>query len=154
MLDNSIKSSTSFNELKGNLIKFVRPKGNAFYSIRDNLGTKLLTKIRVGFSDLRDHRFNHNFNCANPTCFCGLEDETAIHHLLCCPRYNLLRTIYLSKISEIIGSDISVLPNEHLYNILMYGSNVFNNVTNELIISETIHFIKNSGRFKTLEAFL
>ena len=89
----------------------------------------------------------------NPTCFCGLEDETAIHYLLCCPRYNHLRTIYLSKISEIIGSDISVLPNEHLYNILIYGSNVFNNVTIELIISETIHFIKNSGRFKTFEVF-
>ena len=97
ILDNTIKTSISLKVLKSNLIKFVRPKGNSFYSIRDHFGTKLLTKIRVGFSDLRDHRYNHNFNCVNPTCFRGLEDETAIHYLLCCPRYNHLRTIYLSK---------------------------------------------------------
>ena len=46
-----------------------------------------------------------------------------------------------------------VLPNEHLSHILMYGSNVCNDVSNELIISETIQFIKQSGRFKKLEAF-
>ena len=49
------------------LIKFIRPNGNTFYSIRDRVGIKLLTKIRVCYSDLRDHRFNHNFNCPDPT---------------------------------------------------------------------------------------
>ena len=44
------------------------------------------------------------------------------------------------------------LPKEHLSHILMYGSNVYN-VSNELIISETIQLIKRSGRFKKLEAF-
>ena len=46
-----------------------------------------------------------------------------------------------------------VLPNEHLSHILMYASNVYNGVSNELIISETIQFIKQSGRFKIFEAF-
>ena len=86
-------------------------------------------------------------------CSCGLEDETTVHFFLCCPRYNTLRTTYLSKISEIIGSDVSVLPNDHLTHILMYGSNVYNNVTNEFIINDTIQFIKKSGRFKKFEAF-
>ena len=70
---------------------------------------KLLNKIRVTFSDLRDHRSNHNFNCINPTYSCGLEDETSVHYLLCCPRYANLRTTYLSKICEIKGSDVTVL---------------------------------------------
>ena len=153
ILDSAIKSSLSLKEFKTKLNNFVRPKGNIFYGIRDSFGIKLLTKIRISFSDLRDHRYNHNFNCANPICSCGLEDETTVHYFLCCPRYNTLRTTYLSKISEIIGSDVSVLPNDHLSHIIMYGSNVYNNVTNKLIINETIHFIKKSGRFKKLEAF-
>ena len=34
---------------------------------------------------------------------------------------------------------------------LMCGSNVYNDVTNENIIKETILYIKQSGRFKKLE---
>ena len=67
--------------------------------------------------------------------------------------YNILRPNYLDKISAIIGSDVTVLPNDHLVCILMYGSNVYNDVTNENIIKETILHIKQSGRFNKLEAF-
>ena len=62
-LDQSIKSSTSLINFKAKLGSLIRPKANSFYSIRDNSGTKLLSKIRVTFSDLRDHRYNHSFNC-------------------------------------------------------------------------------------------
>ena len=148
---------------------------------------------RVGFSDLREHRFNHNLNCENPTCFCGIEDETHVHNFLCCPRYNVLRVTYLGKIShynvlrvtylgkishynvlrvtylgkishynvlrvtclgkisDIIGNDV-MLPREHLYYILIYGRNTFNDISNKFIISSTIQFIRQSGRFKDLEA--
>ena len=89
----------------------------------------------------------------NPTCSCGFDDETTVHFFLFCPRYSSLRTTYLSKISDILRSDISVLPKDHLTHILMYGSNVYNDVTNETILKETINFIKKSGRFEKLEAF-
>ena len=75
---------------------FLSQKGILFI-IRDKYGIKLLTKIRVNFSDLRDHRYNHNFNCQNPSCACGLEDKTTVHYFLCCPRYCQLRTIYLIR---------------------------------------------------------
>ena len=48
---------------KSRLLSFTRPKGNSFYKICDARGFKNLTRIRVSFSDLRDHRYNHNFNC-------------------------------------------------------------------------------------------
>ena len=114
---------------------------------------KLLTQIRVDFSDLRDHRFDHKFNCPSPICSCGIEDETSTHFLLCCPRYNNLRHTYLSKISQIVKSDITILPNDHLTDLLLYGSKAYNDITNELIITEAILFIYKSERFKTLEAF-
>ena len=109
-LDNSIKSLPSLQEFKNKPNKLIRPKGNSFFTIRDNSGIESLTKIRITFSDLRDH----NFNCINPTCSCGLEDETSVHYLLCCPRYANLSTTYLGKICEIIGSDVTVLSNDQL----------------------------------------
>ena len=96
-------------------------------------------------------RFNHNFNCANPTCSCGFDDETTVHFSLFCPRYSSLKTTYLNKISDILRFDIFVLPKDQ--HILMFGSNVYNDVTSESILKETIYFIKKSGCFDKLEAF-
>ena len=63
------------------------------------------------------------------------------------------RTILISKISNIIDSDVTVFLMEYIYPILVHGSNVFNDVSNELIISETIQYIKFSDQFKRLESF-
>ena len=60
-LDGSVKHSPSISSFKKNLIKFIRPPPRTFYGISDRFGIKLLTKIRVGFSDLRAHIFNHKF---------------------------------------------------------------------------------------------
>ena len=76
-----------------------------------------------------------------------MDDETPLHYFLCCLNYTTLRRTYLSKISEIIGSAVTALPNDHLIQTLMYGSNV---VSNKSIINETILFIKTSGRLRKL----
>ena len=153
-LDNEAKSKPSVESFKRYVnSNYIKSPGNPFFGISDSFGVKLLTKIRVNFSDLRDHRFHHNFNCRIPVCCCGLEDETSVHYFLRCPLFYNERVTLLSKISDVIHSDISVLPEEHLLHILLYGSNVYNIVTNKMIISETITFIRNSGRFISLEAF-
>ena len=123
------------------------------FRICDKPGIKLLTKIRVDFSYLRVHRFDHNFNCESPACSCGVEDETSVHFFLYCPRYISQRTILLSKISEIIAADVSVLPKDHLIHIMLYGSNVFNYISNKLIIEQSILYINKTGRFKETRRF-
>ena len=153
-LDDEAKSKPSVESFKKYVnSNYLRSPGNPTFGIRDSFGIKLLTKIRVNFSDLRDHRFHHNFNCRIPVCRCGLEDETSAHYFLRCPLFTNERATLLSKISDVIHSDVSVLPHEHLLHILLYGSNVYNIVANKLIVSETITFIRNSGRFTSLEAF-
>ena len=148
-----IRNPSPVQSFKKYLYDFIRSLGHSLFGICDKHGTKLLTKIRVSFSDLRDHRFNHNFNCINPLCSCGIEDETSVHFFLRCPHYATQRSSLLSKISAIISSDVTVFPDEHLYQILVYGSNVYNPVSNGLIITETITYIRNSGRFTNLESF-
>ena len=152
-LDEEEKSKPSVESFKKYLNNFIRPLGHPLFGISDKIGIKLLTKIRVSFSDLRDHRFDHNFNCISPICSCGLDDETSVHFFLRCPLYSTQRTTLLSKISDIVHADVSVFPDEHLYHILVYGSNVYNFITNKLIITESITFIRNSGGFTSLEAF-
>ena len=152
-LDDDAKSKPSVQSFKTFLYAFKRPIGNSLFGIGDRFGVRLLTQIRVEFSDLRDHRYNHNFNCTSPICVCGFGNETSVHFFLRCPLYRTQRTNLLSKITNIIHGDVTVLPDEHLYNILVYGSNVYNYISNKMILTETIAFIRHSGRFTNLEAF-
>ena len=68
---NEAKPKPSAQSFKKYLNDFIRPPGHPLFGIRDILGIKLLTKLRVSFSDLRDHRFTHNFCCNIPVCSCG-----------------------------------------------------------------------------------
>ena len=52
-----------------NLLALIRPIENNIYSNNDPLGIKLLHRLRLGFSDLREHTFRHNFpDTVNPLC--------------------------------------------------------------------------------------
>ena len=133
--------------------EFIPPK-RGYYGIQDKVGIRLLTKIRVDCSDLRDHRFNHGFiNCPSPRCQCDTDDESTEHFLVRCPRFATPRVTLLSTISGILNNDISVLPANHLSETLLYGSKVYNEITNKQIIESTIRFIKSTKRFSVLEAF-
>ena len=76
-------------------------------------------------------------------------DEISVHYFL--RSYSRLNREFLSKISK--DPDVSMLQNDHLVDILMYGSIVFNSISNDSIINGTIQFLRKSGRFKKLEAF-
>ena len=151
-LEKDVKYSSSLENFKESINSVIRPE-ESFCTESNKYGMKLLTQIRVEFSDLREHRFNHKFNCPSPICSCGKGEETATHFLLSCPRYSHLRSEYLSKISQIVKSDVTVFPDDHLTDLLLYGSESFNDVSNSLILNETINFIFQSERFKTLEAY-
>ena len=154
LFNNSVKSLPSSVSFKNHLNNFVRPTGNSNFGIRDKFGMKLLTKIRVEFSDLRDHRFNHNFNCLSLICSCGIDDETSVLFFLCCSRFQAKRRVLLSNLSDIIDSDVTVLPNEHLIHIILYGSNVYNLICTKLILEQSILYIKNTKCFEKLQAFI
>ena len=141
-LDEEVKWKPSIQSFNKSLFDFKRPLGYPLFGTCDKFGIRLLTKIIVEFSDLRDHRFNHAFNCESPICAWGIDTETSVHFFLRYPRYPLLRAILLSKISNIIHNDVSVFPDEHLFHILIYGSNVYNSVCN----------IRNTGRLIKWEA--
>ena len=152
-LDITLKNSTDSNQFKRVYLKNIRPEKNHTCEILDKYGLKLLSCLRVDFSDLRSHRFDHNFNCADPTCKCELDEESTDHYLLRCPRFSFPRAALLRSVSDAVNPELLNLPHDHLSKILLFGSTVYNEISNKLIVEATIRFVKKSKRFKTLEAF-
>jgi len=150
-LDPSLTGISNPILFKNKILKTIRPVGNKTFVTNDRRGLKLLTCLRVDHSDLRAHRFPKNFNCTDPKCACGIEDETVEHFFLRCPTFALPRTTMLSSINNI--HDFSNMNSADLSNVLLYGHNSLNHDENKLIIKAAIKFIKTSKRFKTLEAF-
>ena len=60
-LDPDILSSASYNLFRNTLLKFIRPAQRKTFNINDSVGVKLLTRLRLGFSHLRGHKFRHGF---------------------------------------------------------------------------------------------
>ena len=85
-------------------------------------------------------------------CKCKLENESTEHYLLRCPFYNIHRNTLLSSISDIVKNDFSVLPDDFVTRIALYG-NSYNEVANKLICESTIRYIRRTKRFDVLEAF-
>ena len=85
-LNPDIKNSSSLKIFKRALLKFIRPKAANVYKIYHLRGLKLLTRLRLGLSHLREHNFRHNFNdTIDPFCLCGTNSvETNEHFLLHC----------------------------------------------------------------------
>ena len=61
---------------------------NPIFKCRNLSGIKLITRLKLGFSHLREHKFRYNFQeNVNPIYSCGENIETSIHFLLHCPNY-------------------------------------------------------------------
>ena len=108
-LDLDVRKSKSYAIFRNTLLKLGRPNQNTIYNINNPVGLKLLTRLRLGLSQLNEHKFNHNFqNCINPLCSCSLEIESTSHFLLHCHHYTNIQLTLLNNIAEIIGNIFNI----------------------------------------------
>ena len=146
-LNDKIRNIKSFNKFKVTILNFIRPKGNSVFDLHDTNGIKLLTRLRLNFSHLNEHKFRHNFNdMVDPMCTCDLEPETTLHYLLRCSIYSAQRQELLHNVC-VLNPSLKNYSNEKLLNILLYGSENFNCNMNKDILKATIKFLKISKRF-------
>ena len=147
-LDPEIRKSKSISIFKSIILKFIRPKPNNVYYCHNPKGIKLLTRLRLGLSHLREHKFKHNFqDCLNPLCLCGNEIETSTHYLHHCPAntnegLTLLNKIKSINCSILESSDVAVTK------ILLFGYKSLSNSSNTLILNSTIKNIISTQRFE------
>ena len=79
-LDLSICNSTDLNIFKGRLLQFIRPLENSVFTCHNPIGIKYLTKLRLGFSHLRYHKFKYGFlDAVHPLCSCSTAIENTVH---------------------------------------------------------------------------
>ena len=101
---------------KKGLLAFIRLQQCYIYNIFDTAGLKMLTRLRINISNLRAHKFHHNFlDTLYPLCSCSLDIESTSHYLLRCPFYTYIRNTLLESITDIIG-DISDYSDDKLTN--------------------------------------
>ena len=67
-LDSETQNATTIAQFKKKLLSIIRPVKNSTYRISDISGIRLLTRLRLQFSALNEHRFRHAFDCLSPVC--------------------------------------------------------------------------------------
>ena len=98
-----LRTPVSLSVFKKNMLKIFRPPKKTLFGIFDTSGIKLLFQLRVGLSQLKHHKFKHNFqDTPNETCLCQNGPETTHHYLLNCPLHTGPRQILLNSINQIL----------------------------------------------------
>ena len=147
-LDVETRNCKSYPIFRKRLLKLVKPLENNIYNIHDPVGIKLLSRLRLGFSHLRYHKFRHNFSdTLNPICSCTLEVETTSHFLLHCHNYNNIRITLMSDL-HMIDPSITFLNDTDLVQLLLFGNSKYNINTNREILIASVKYLKNSLRFE------
>ena len=146
-LDEFIRCAESISIFKNRLLSLIRPVQSSVFNIFDPKGLKLLTRLRLEFSHLNEHRFRHNFeSCVNPLCSCSLTTEDTVHYLLHCHHFTHHRIDLMNSVNSVIHNFES-LSDLDKKAILLYGDPGLDNNKNKLILEATINYIKVSERF-------
>ena len=130
-LDLEIRNSASLEVSKKHLLNFIRPTPSNFFNINNPLGLKLLTRLRIGFNHLKEHKFKHNFqDSVDPLCCCGNDIESTVHFFLHFSNFTTQRQTLLNKLKSINASIMTENENS-VVRTLLFGRPDFNYSTNK-----------------------
>ena len=150
---NSLPSSTKgmdVADFKRQLKLDVKPLNIKHNYKGSKVGNCLLTRIRVGRSDLNLHKFMIG-QLDNPECLCHFREESSKHYILDCFLYTAERQNLFTLVEYFIPT-FSRLSKSDKFNILLYGLNTDNSDYDYLNMKITIalqNFIITTKRFNT-----
>ena len=143
-----LRNLDSHEMFRKKLLNFIRSSEKSIFNIYDPQGSKLLNRLRLGFSHLPEHKFRHNFaDTVNPLCSCALETESTDHFFLRCQNYASFRATHMNELSSIKCGIISLRASA-LVEVILYGNEMLNEKSNQQILAATINYIKNTQRFE------
>ena len=146
-LDPNLRNSKSISVFKEKILNFIRPSPNSVFDIRNPKGIKLITRLRLGLSHLREHKFKHSFqDTLNPLCNCGQDIESTAHFFLHCPFFINERRTLLSTIRS-LDRKLLDSTNYNLTQTLLFGNISQTSSNNFKIINASIDYILSSKRF-------
>ena len=147
-VDPNLRSAASLNVSKKNLLKFVRPSSSSVFNCHNYKGIKCFTRLCLGLSHLREHKFTHSFqDILNPFCSCCLDVETNTHFFLYCLLFSNSRCTLLSTVND-IDSSLTNTIDTILTRILLFGKDSLDTLANTLILNATLNYIISTNRFE------
>ena len=147
-LDPTVRNAPSLAIFKKRIISLIRPPKKEIFNMSDRKGLQWIFQLRVGLSNLKKHKSNHNFkDTINDSCSCNSGTETTRHFLLLCPNYNLPRINMLNNVKSILDRNNIDIDTINQVNLLLYGYRTLNYSDNHKILEQTVKFIYLSKRF-------
>ena len=147
-----IRKLETLSDFKKKLIKIIKPnQAHSIFKIHDPENLKYIYQLRVGLSQLKFHKKNHNFqDTPSDICECGTGVESTEHFLLICPNFARQRETLISTINPVLNSKnqyLSSLDNAAKVKLLLYGTEHLDFSENKAILNATINFIQLTERF-------
>ena len=143
-LDPTIRNAESFCIFKSNILKFIRPAPRSFFKCYNHKVIKLMTRLRLGLSHLREHKFNHNFkNCINPL----VVVVVILLRFLHCPLFDDKRITLLSTLNK-IDCKLIETSESSVIETLLFENSLFDLKKNSLILNASIDYILSTERFE------
>ena len=142
-----MQNSESLVVFKSKLLSFIRPSTRSIFSVNDPEGVKYLTRLRLRFSHLNEHKFRHGFlDTLNPLCNCSLEVEDNEHFFLHCLNFvNARRSLFMDISS--IRSSFKHLPSHLKVELFLFSDSNLPAIDNNLILKASIKYIMTTNRF-------
>ena len=132
-LDPNIHSSSTYNIFCNALLKFIRPVERKIFNINDPFGIQMLTRLKLGFSHMNEHKFRHSFkDTLNPLCCsCGIEAESTTPYFLCCDFYNSNQDTLMNNL-ESIPFSFSTVSDKNLISLHLHDNHKFDETKNRI----------------------
>ena len=145
----------SYSIFRKALLDFTRPTANSTFGTNDVSGLKLLTRLRVGFSHLKEHELKHDFqDTLNPLCPSSLEAEDIYHFFMRCQNFSNQQNVLFDDLnsinSEILKVKIRLSENKSenkIVQVFFFGDKRFSKDMNFRFTISSIPFIKDSKWF-------
>ena len=109
----------NLEDFKAELKHNIKPPTIKHFSKGTNHGNRLITRLRVGRSDLNLHKFTIGL-IEKPECMCHAKQESTMHYLLDCFLYTTERQTLFSLAEYLIPKFVN-LSKAAKYNILLNG---------------------------------
>ena len=138
----------NLSEFKFEIKQRIKPPRFKHFSKGTKLGNSLLTKIRVGRSNLNQHQFTIGLS-DSPKCLCHFKNETPIHYFLDCFLYLPERQILFDLVEHYIPNFQRMNRNQK-FDILLKGIDIENPeiISTNITLTKAVQkFIISSKRF-------
>ena len=141
-----IANSESYSIFKKYLLKLARIIPNSIFMLPTFMGYQ--TRLLVGLSHLREHKFRHNFqDTINSLCSCSLEIESTPHFFLRCQNFITPRT-NLKNVFRKFDSNILNLDEISLTKLLWCGDSKRENKVNKKKLLASINIVLSTKWFE------